>query len=434
MFAHVDADAFFASALQRKRPDLRGKPLLALGMGGGCVIAASYEAKAFGVKTGMRLSEAKKLCPQATALPSDFEEALLASKQIEGMLRNRCPLIEQYSVDEWFMDLKTLPGGVPENLSHYLTEMQSAIGRSVGLTISIGVGPSKLLAKMASEYRKPAGVTVVTSMPNVAQTQRSVRHSLSPAENGRSSIALPIETFLKDRSAAAIPGIGPRRQLLSRAQGWETAWDITQAKPELIKRLLGEPGIMMQKELLGEATEGIAEFPAPPKSVSRCRSFPPSKDREMVYGHLLHHLTYTMLKMRREGLACKALSVWLRDAEYRHFGYDMKLPLAVDTEEQALPYVEKCFQILWPAGRSLGEGRDDRERCTQTGLALRSLNPKGGTQYSLFESVKRTDGAEKVQSALDKLHDRYGRGVINRGGAMKTEGPGKKRLNLAEAI
>ena len=411
MFAHVDADAFFASALMRKRPDLRGKPLLALGMGGGCVIAASYEAKAFGVKTGMRLSEAKKLCPQATALPSDFEEALLASKQIEGMLGNRCPLMEQYSVDEWFLDLRTLPGGVPENLGHYLTEIQSAIGRSVGLTISIGTGPSKLLAKMASEYRKPAGITALTPNPSPVTGE------------GRRGGGLSIEEFLRSRSAAAIPGIGPRRQLLARAHGWETAWDIAHADILLIKKLLGEPGVMMQRELLGEATEGIAEFPAPPKSVSRCRSFPASRDREMVYGHLLHHLTYTMLKMRREGLACRALSVWLRDGKYEHQGTDMKLPLPVDTEEQALPYVEKCFQRLW----------EDGYRCTQTGLALRGLNPKGGTQYSLFESAKHTEGAEKVQSALDKLHDKYGRGVINRGGAMKTAGPGKKKLSVAEA-
>ncbi|MBM3231488.1 DNA polymerase IV [Candidatus Peregrinibacteria bacterium] len=400
MFAHIDADAFFASALQRRRPDLKGKPLLALGMGGGCVIAASYEAKAFGVKTGMRLSEAKKLCPKAIAIPSDFEEALLASRQIETILGNRCPLIEQYSIDEWFLDLRTLPGGTPANLEHYLRELQKTVGASVGLTISIGAGPSKLLAKMASEYRKPAGVTIIS--PPV----------------------LSIDDFLRDRTAATIPGIGPRRQLLSTAHGWTTAYDIAHADSVLIKKLLGEPGVDMQRELLGEALTGINENPAPPKSVSRCRSFPSSKDREMVYGHLLHHLTYTMLKMRREGLACRMVSVWMRDHEYRHRGYTMKLPLPVDTEEQALPYIEKCFARLWENGL----------RCTQTGLALLDLNPKGGTQFSLFEAPKKTEGAEKVQTALDVLHSKYGRGVIGRGAAMNTAGAGKKKLSVAEAI
>ena len=366
-------------------------------MGGGCVIAASYEAKAFGVKTGMRLSEARKLCPKAVALPSDFEEALLASRQIEQILYNRCPLIEQYSVDEWFLDLRSLPGGVPQALQEWLLKLQETVGRSTGLTVSIGVGTSKLLAKMASEYRKPAGLTIVE-------------------EKSR-------EAFLRDRPAAAIPGIGPRRDLHAQSRGWKTAWDIAEADTEKLKIIFGKNGTDFQRELRGEALSGIDEDPAPPKSVSRTRSFPPSRDRDMVYGHILHHLTYTMLKMRREGLACRAISVWLRDGEYQHHGRDMKIPQPIDTEEQALPYLQKCFAQLW----------NDRTPITQAGIALHGLNPKGGTQYSLFENPKRTEGAEKVQTALDKLHDRYGRGVIARGGAMKTAGPGKKKLRIAEA-
>jgi DNA polymerase-4 len=117
MICHVDADAFFASALQRRQPQLRGKPLLALGMGGGCVIAASYEAKAFGVKTGMPLREARRLCPQAVAMPSDFSEALAASREIESILRDECPLVEQMSVDEWYLDLASLPGAESIDIS-----------------------------------------------------------------------------------------------------------------------------------------------------------------------------------------------------------------------------------------------------------------------------------------------------------------------------
>src|SRR3989344_6115749 len=150
MIAHIDTDAFFASAIQRKGPELRGKPLLALGMGGGCVIAASYEAKAKGVKTGMRLVDARRLCPEASALPSDFDEALLASRQIEQILENRCPVIERYSVDEWFLDLASIVGGIPTDLQAWMVELQSTVKQSTELTVSIGAAPSKLLAKMAS--------------------------------------------------------------------------------------------------------------------------------------------------------------------------------------------------------------------------------------------------------------------------------------------
>ncbi len=411
MIAHIDADAFFASALQRKRPDLRGKPLLALGMGGGCVIAASYEAKAFGVKTGMRVSEARKLCPRAIALPSDFDEALLASKQIEQILQNRCPILQRYSVDEWFLDIKALPGGTPEDLQLWGEELQSTISRSTGLTVSIGIGPSKLLAKMASEYRKPAGLTIV--LPNTHTTLRGkgVHSKRHPAH-------ISIEDFLKDRVDEAIPGIGQRRGLHADAQGWKTAWDIANADKEQIQKLFGRPGIDMQRELLGEMLEKVEEDTAPPKSISRTRSFPPTKDREMVYAHLLHHLTYVMLKMRRLGLACTSLSVWLRDGEYTFEQKLSKLPHPASTEEQVLPYMHRCFEKLFEYGT----------RYTQIGLGLYGLNPQGGTQYSLFEDIKKLDEAEDIQQAMDRLHQRYGRESLKRGAAMAVSSAKKPHL------
>ncbi|MDA0375874.1 MAG: DNA polymerase IV [bacterium] len=396
MLAHIDADAFFASALQRKRPDLKGKPLLALGMGGGCVIAASYEAKACGVKTGMRLSEARKLCKGAIALPSDFDEALLASRQIEQILKNRCPIIQRYSVDEWFLDLKSLTGGLPDNIKHWALELQETVKRSVDLTVSIGIGPSKLLAKMASEYVKPEGVTIIF----------------------RSSI----DTFLRDRSAEAIPGIGRRRALHTEAQGWKTAYDIAYADKEKVQKLFGRPGLAMQRELLGEMVEKIeTEIPLP-KSISRTRSFLPTRDRAMVYAHLLHHLTYTMLKMRRLGLATSVVSVWLRSDAYTFDQKENKLPQAADTEEQVLPYVHQCFDRLYEQG----------SRYTQVGLGLYGLNPKGGTQYSLFENPKNTQEVENIQAAMDDLHKKYGRESIKRGSAMAVNNAKKPHLEIIE--
>ncbi|MCB9808182.1 DNA polymerase IV [Candidatus Peribacteria bacterium] len=392
MIAHIDADAFFASALQRKRPDLKGKPLLALGMGGGCVIAASYEAKAKGVKTGMRVSEARKLCPRAIALPSDFDEALLASKQIEQILRNRCPILERYSVDEWFLDLTSLVGGLPDNVKHWAEEVQHTVMQSTSLSVSIGIGSSKLLAKMASEYVKPAGVTYVYD----------------------------VEMFLRDRPAQAIPGIGKQRGLHIQPHGWKTAWDIATAPKEDIQKLFGRPGLAMQRELLGECVDPVNIESAPPKSISRTRSFPSTQNREMVYAHLLHHLTYTMLKMRREGLACSTVSVWLRSGAYTFDQKEQKLPQPMNTEEQVLPYVHRCFEKLYERGNNY----------TQVGLGLYGLNPKGGTQYSLFEDPRRTKQAESIQKALDTLHNRFGREAIKRGSAMPVVGSKKKHLNI----
>ena len=415
MIAHIDADAFFASALQRKHPDLVGKPLLALGMGGGCVIAASYEAKAKGVKTGMRLSEARKLCRGAIALPSDFDEALLASRQIEQILQNRCPIIQRYSVDEWFLDLKSLPGGLPDNLKYWALELQETVKKSVNLTVSIGIGTSKLLAKMASEYIKPEGVTIV--WPNKHQSPSRGRGALQ----GRPSL-LTVDVFLEDRPAAAIPGIGKRRELHTAAKGWKTAYDIAYADKEAVQKLLGRPGLAMQRELLGEMVEKVEVEAAPPKSISRTRSFLPTRDREMVYAHLLHHLTYTMLKMRRAGLATTIVSVWLRSDSYTFDQKESKLPQAADTEEQVLPYIHQCFERLYEHG----------SKYTQVGLGLYGLNPKGGTQYSLFERPENIKEAENIQEAMDNLHKKYGRESIKRGAAMAVTSAKKPHLGIIE--
>src|SRR3989338_3335968 len=164
-YAHIDCDSFFASVLARKDPQLKGKPILALGMGGGFVIAASYEAKAKGVRTGMRLIEARKLCPEAKPIISDFLESCRVSETIEQILESRCARIEKMSVDEWYLDLNSCQGGIPKNPEIWAGEIQEDIRKQIGVTVSIGIAPTKLLAKMAGEYRKPSGITIIIQKP-----------------------------------------------------------------------------------------------------------------------------------------------------------------------------------------------------------------------------------------------------------------------------
>ncbi len=384
MIAHVDADAFFASALLRKRPELRGKPLLALGMGGGCVIAASYEAKAFGVKTGMTLKDARKLVPKDTvAIPADFDEACIASRQLEEILKSVCPIVEQMSVDEWFADIKSLVGGEPHDLIQWGKYLQATMGNQTGLTVSVGIAPSKTLAKMASEYRKPAGVTVLGE-------------------------TLPIQTFLDDRPAAAIPGVGPRRSIHTDARGWKTAWDFAQADSELIRQLFGKSGRELQQELNGICVSPVTIETELPKSISRCRSFRGTKDRSLVYAQLLTHLSRIVLKMRMQDLSCSHITVWLRNNEMQHWSGDRKLPQPMVTEEALLPYVRLAFERAWGYGKT----------CTQVGLGLYGLQPRSAEQYSLFEGATKHNGAEEIQKTLDALHEQFGRGTVVRAAAL----------------
>lgn len=517
MIAHIDADSFFASVLQRKHPHLRGKPLLALGMGGGCVIAASYEAKAKGVKTGMPLKEAMKLCPDAVRAPSDFRETGLASQQIENILGDLCPVLEQMSIDEWFLDLKTLQGGVPADPLAWALATQARVRKLTGLSVSVGVAPTKLLAKMASEYRKPSGVTVVGMVrgsrpatplaPHHDNQERDlhchpeVRGAAAPSLEGPSlshtpppspslrpepaagaqtpsapgSAVLPmvrgsrpgtplaphhdnqehttpqvchpevlaaaavslegrlphhgkekeqvldIETFLQDRPTAAIPGIGRRRQVHAQARNWETAWDIAQAPSDVLIALFGRPGDEMRRELLGETLHGVTSESGPPKSVSRCRSFHGLASEDLLWAHVLQHLSYVVLRMRRHDLACLGVSVWLRDRRYEHASAHAKLPQPLDTEQQIAPYVRKCFNTLREPGQSY----------TQAGLALWNLRPQGGLQFSLFEEPRRLVTDEALQSTLDRLRTRFGRDVICRGASLPVSKPHRPELGFA---
>lgn len=416
MIAHVDADAFFASVLQRKNPQLRGKPLLALGMGpsdpaggragGGCVIAASYEAKAKGVKTGMPYRDAIKLCPDALSVPSDFRETGLASKQIESILGDQCPILEQMSIDEWFLDLSTVPGGIPKDLRTWATDLQRTIVHSTGLSVSIGVAPTKLLAKMASEYRKPAGITLVTHTSHSVRGGRAAPHD--PA------FALGIEAFLRDRPAPAIPGIGRRRVIHTDARGWKTAWDIAAADREEMDELFGKNGRDMQRELLGVPMSQVSGEAAPPQSVSRCRSFKKTLDPDFLWAHLLRHLEYTVLKMRRHGLMCRGISVWLRrgyDQNYQHDGTNASLPQPADTTEAILPVLRHCFEEVYEKGTAY----------TQAGLALWHLVPTAQKQSSLFEDATKATRDDAIQASLDRLHQRFGRSSITRGAALQVE-------------
>ncbi|WP_010148492.1 DNA polymerase IV [Serinicoccus profundi] len=203
---HLDLDAFFAAVEQRDKPSLRGRPVIVGGLGGrGVVATASYEARRFGARSAMPTIEARRRCPAGTAFLSGRYAAYRASSEVVmGLLRERSPLVEQVSVDEAYVDL-TPPAGplgwddgdLERWCGGLLTEITEATG---GLTASIGLAPSKMMAKLASEMNKPAGVTVVRPGHELA-----VLHALS---------------------VRAIPGIGPATGARLHSFGVDTVADL----------------------------------------------------------------------------------------------------------------------------------------------------------------------------------------------------------------
>lgn len=395
MIAHVDADSFFASVIVRLNPSLRGKPLLAVGMGGGCVIAATYEAKAKGVKTGMRLSEARLLVPGAVEMAADFRETGIASEQIASVLRQHSPVLEHTSIDEWYVDLDALVGGAPKDGLTWGRMVQKEVLQMTALSVSVGVAPSKLLAKMAGEYRKPAGVTALHGDDEIRR-------------------------FLQDRAAAAIPGIGRQRGVKTDALGWVTAWDVATAPAPDIIRICGRPGIEMQRELLGERVYPVAEDTRPPKSISRCRTFKTTTDPKLLKAHMLKHLEYCTLKMRRENLGATDLSVWIRTSDFAYRGAHRRMDRVCTTVEQ----------LIGPALSALGGLTWHGSRWNQVGLALYGFKPADAPQQSLFEDPEKAIAGERLQEAMDGLQSKYGRDSVTRASALSVSSGVRKDLGL----
>ena len=157
---HIDGDAFFASCEQSRDPQLQGRPVIT-GKERGIVASMSYEAKARGITRGMRLFEVKRLCPDAVLLPSDYETYGLLSRRMFTIVRRYTPAVEEYSIDECFADLTGLQRPLHMSYLQIVEKIKRDLDTELGFTFSAGLAPNKVLAKIASKWKKPSGLTTI---------------------------------------------------------------------------------------------------------------------------------------------------------------------------------------------------------------------------------------------------------------------------------
>lgn len=180
--AHIDADCFFASCELTRRPELIGTPVCILSSQDACIVAKTYDAKAIGIKTGMPVWEAKKLMPHATYIPADFRYYGLLSEKMFSILRRFSPDIEAYSIDEAFLDMNGLRSLWRKGFREIAHDIRRSVHEEVGITVSVGVSVTRTLAKMASEYNKPNGVTIVAGRVVDQFLERVSRRRLWPRQ------------------------------------------------------------------------------------------------------------------------------------------------------------------------------------------------------------------------------------------------------------
>lgn len=391
---HVDGDAFFTSVEQALHPALRGRPVVT-GRERGIIACASYEAKALGVKRGVSLWDARRLCPGLVVLPSDYESYSLFSKRMFEIMRRFTPEVEEYSIDEGFADITAMRGYFRCSYAQIASAMQQAIGKELDLTVSAGLAPTKGLAKIASDFRKPAGLTVVEG-PDV--------HLFLPR--------IP----LKD-----VWGLGPNRVKLLEKHGLQTAWDYVRSPLPWITKLLHKPGAEIWHELRGEpvlAVDTVAR--APVASISKSKTFPaPSPDAGYVYAKLVRNLESACIKLRRHGLRAQEITVTLIQKDYRQEGLSVRLDAPARTPPGFLPSVRAMFSRLYGAGACY----------RATGVVLAGLESDRTCQYELFEDPAVGERVRRIGSVIDRINARHGKHALfaATGLALKREGDAGER-------
>ncbi len=211
---HIDMDAFYASVEQRDRPELRGKPVAVGGSpaGRGVVAAASYEARAFGVRSAIPMARALRLCPHLVVVRPDFRKYRAASSTVFELFRSVTPLVEPLSLDEAYLDVTENAWGEPLGVT-VARRLKAEIHARTGLTASAGVAPNKFLAKIASGWKKPDGLTVV-----------------APER---------VEHFLQSLPVDALWGVGPVTARKLRERGIEKLVDVRSVRPEILDQAVG---------------------------------------------------------------------------------------------------------------------------------------------------------------------------------------------------
>ncbi len=376
---HVDMDAFFAAVEERDNPSLRGKPVI---IGGekntrGVVTTCNYVARKYGIHAGMSLYEAGRRCPHGIYLRTHGAKYTWVSLCLMELLRRFSPKVEPYSIDEAFLDATGCYHlwGTP---SQYGMAVKEAIREHLDLTASVGIGPSKVIAKMASGLEKPDGLTVVP-----------------PEKIGEVFGNLPVKT---------IPGVGKATEESLHKLGVETIGQLSTVPVRLMRAALGINGEHLVKIAGGKSTERVVAMEERPddKSMGHEHTFSSDvTDEQTLHGQLLHLCDKAARRMRKEHYLGNVLTLKLRRCDFLTRTHQNKLPHYTDDPQEIYLVARRLLHDLWTPG-------DAPIRLIGISVSgLFSPTPARGLQEDLFldETGFRRN---RLFQALDQIRDVYG--------------------------
>jgi len=395
MILLVDMDAFFASVEQAHHPHLRGRPIIVCGDPSrrGVVTAASYEARPSGVRAGMPLQQAKQLCPEAEYVEGNPQKYVEKSLELLEMFLTITPDVEPFSVDEAFLDLGRLPDcpPAPEDGEEPTAALAwaEAVARGLQQDIfdthhlgaSIGIGPNKLIAKMASGVHKPKGIT--------ALSERTFRDTFWPLD------------------VQELWGVGPKMSEHLKAMGMATVGALAHAQVSLMKQRFGVIG-----EHLIEAAWGRDRTPVipyhqgvDPKSMGHEVTLPEDcRDPEFLEGTLLRLSDQVARRLRADGFKGRCVTVKLRDSRFHTITRQRALAAAIDHHIEIFENARALWREHW-------QGNPLR----LLGVSVSMLEHVEQSQLELFT---RDEKSLALQAALDKVRDKLGEAAVVPAGSI----------------
>jgi DNA polymerase IV len=371
---HADLDAFYASVEQRDDPRLRGRPVV---VGGGVVLAASYEAKACGVRTAMGGARARRLCPAAVVVPPRMSAYSEASRAVFEIFRDTAPLVEGLSIDEAFLDVRGMRdfAGSPPEIA---ARLRRRVREQVGLPITVGVARTKFLAKVASGVAKPDGLLVVPPDGELA--------FLHP---------LPVERLW---------GVGAVTATKLRGHGVATVGEVAQLAEEELVSLLGRASGRHIHALAHNRDPRRVRVGRRRRSMGAQRALgrgphsPAALDATLVA--LVDRLARRLRAARR---VCRTVVLRLRFADFSRATRSHTLHDATAHTEAILAAARDLLVAATPM--------IERRGTTLVGVALTNLEDEGAVQLALPFG---RDSASALDTTLDEVRDRFGTGAITR--------------------
>ncbi|MBI2018741.1 DNA polymerase IV [Candidatus Daviesbacteria bacterium] len=379
---HIDFNSYFATVEQQANPRLRGKPI---GVTGGdrmertVIGAASIEAKQFGVKTGMQIWEAKKLCPQIILVQGDSDKYLEVTKRFLGILKDYSPYLEVFSIDEVFLEVT---GNRLQGTVELAQEIKKRIQQEVGewITCSIGISYNKLMAKLAGSLQKPDGLVVIPDQ--------------------KAAIAI-LDTINLDQ----ICGIGSRIKTRLNNMG---IFNFKTLRQVPLPWLLAS--FKSYSQILYNMARGIDESPIIPfwqktevKSIGHRHTIDHDTDDSVEIKQILFKLAELIARrLRAKKLVGKTVHCWYRSAGKVFNGESMQITIPyINDGLEIFKTAWKIFNQIWPGGK-----------IRMIGVSISNLKPQNPQNLSLLPEISRQ---EKVIQTIDSINNRYGEFTLQRG-------------------